>query len=197
MRRTLLLVLLVAIGAMALVVVEAPYRPTSRELVRGPRLLKVPAKAIRELRVVFGDRRFTATRTAAGWTLDGAPASPGAAEALDDTVATMLDLRAIDAFRAEQLGQFGLASPQGSITVVTARGTRRIELGDFNAAGSAIYARRDGDRRVFQVGVFLPSAVERVLYQRDSRGDAPPPSLPTPLAPPPEDAAGGRGRFGR
>ncbi len=199
MRRTLLLLLLVAIGAAALVVVEAPHRPTARELVRGPRLLKVPAKAIREITAVFDDRRFTATRTPQGWQLDGAPASRGVAEALDDMVATMIDLRAIDAFRADGLAQFGLEPPQGSIAVVTARGTRRIELGAFNAAGSAIYARRDGDQRIFQVGVFLPSALERVLYQRDSasRGEIPPSDPPTPVTPPGDDADGGRRRFGR
>lgn len=115
----------------------------------------------------------------------------------------MIDLRAIDAFRADGLAQFGLEPPRGSITVVTARGTRRIDLGEFNAAGSAIYARRDGDRRVFQVGVFLPSALERVLYQRDaaSRRGSPSPDpgglpMPETAAPAGEGAVDGRRRFG-
>jgi hypothetical protein len=194
-RRTLLLLLLVVIGAVALIVVEAPHRPTSRELVRGARLLKVPAKAVRGITATFDDRGFTATRTTGGWQIDGVPASSGVAEALDDVVSTLVDLRAIDVFRADRLAQFGLEPPRGSITVTTKRGSRRIELGDANASGSAIYARREGDRRIFQIGVFLPSALERVIYQRDSGGAAPiPPELPTPdqIAPP----EAGRGRLG-
>ncbi len=167
MRRTLLLALLVAVGAIALVVVEAPHRPTSRELVRGPRLMKAPASAIREISAVLGERRFTATRADDTWRIDGAAAPDGVAEALDDVVQTLVDLRAIDAFRGDGLAQFGLETPHGAVTIVSAGDTERLVLGDFNASGSAVYARRDGDPRVFQIGVFLPSALERVFYQRD------------------------------
>lgn len=167
MRRTLLLALLVAAGAIALLVVEAPYRPTSRELVRGPRLMKAPASSIREISAVLGERRFTATRADGAWRIDGAAAPDGVAAALDDVVQTLVDLRAIDAFRGDGLAQFGLETPHGAVTIVSADDTERLLLGDFNASGSAIYARRDGDPRVFQIGVFLPSALERVFYQRD------------------------------
>lgn len=174
MRRTLLLALLVAVGVLGLVLVEAPHRPTSRELVRGPRLMKAAGSSIREVSAVLGERRFSATRTDAGWLIDGAPASDGVADALNDVVQTLVELRAIDAFRAEGWAQFGLETPHGVVTVVAAGregdDTERLELGDFNTGGSAIYARRDGDPRVFQIGVFLPSALERVFYQRDDVG---------------------------
>jgi hypothetical protein len=169
-RRTLLLVLLVAAGAIGLVVVEAPYRPTSRELVRGPRLMKAPPSAIREITAVLGERRFTATRTDGGWRIDGNPATAGVADALDDVVQTLVDLRAIDAFRGDGLAQFGLETPHGTVTIVSEDDTERLELGDFNAGGSAIYARRDGDPRIFQIGVFLASSLEKVFYQRDEVG---------------------------
>lgn len=167
MRRTLLLALLVAVGGIALVVVEAPYRPTSRELVRGPRLMKAPATSIREIAAVFGEQRFTATRVDGAWRIDGAAAPDGVAAALDDVVQTLVELRAIDAFRGDGLAQFGLETPHGTVTIVSDDDTERLVLGDFNTSGSAIYARRDGDPRVFQIGVFLPSALERVFYQRD------------------------------
>jgi hypothetical protein len=169
-RRTLLLALLVAIGGVALWIVEAPHRPTSRELVRGSRLVKAKPSAIREVSAVLGERRFRATRTGDGWRIDGAPASAGVADALNDVVQTLADLRAIDAFRGDGLSQFGLEQPHGAVTIVSADDTERLQLGDFNTAGSAIYARRDGDPRVFQIGVFLPSALERVFYQRDDVG---------------------------
>jgi hypothetical protein len=169
-RRTLLLAFLVAIGGVGLYLVEAPYRPTSRELVRGSRLMKAQPSTIREVSAVLGERRFTATRADDGWRIDGAPAPAGVADALNDVVQTLVDLRAIDAFRGDGLAQFGLEQPRGSVTVVSADDTELLQLGDFNTTGSAIYARRDGDPRVFQIGVFLPSALERVFYQRDDVG---------------------------
>jgi hypothetical protein len=167
----LVLALLVAIGGVALWIVEAPHRPTSRELVRGSRLVKAQPSAIREVSAVLGERRFSATRADDGWRIDGAPASAGVADALNDVVQTLVDLRAIDAFRSDGgVAQFGLETPHGTVTVVATDETERLQLGDFNAGGSAIYARRDGDPRVFQIGVFLPSALERVFYQRDDVG---------------------------
>jgi hypothetical protein len=42
----------------------------------------------------------------------------------------------------------------------------RLVLGDANAGGSAIYVRRSGDPRVFQVGTGLLTTLDRVFYRR-------------------------------
>lgn len=134
---------------------------------RGPRVLRVAAGQVRGVQVTLHDRGFSAIRAADGWRLDGRPATDGAGEALDQLRELLADLRAIDAFATSDLAQFGLDDPAGTLAITTSRGQRRLLLGGMNASGSALYARRDGDRRVFQIGVGLLSTIERVFYQRE------------------------------
>ena len=120
---------------------------------------------MRALEVTLGDRRFAARRTADGWEIDGRPASPRTAEALGDLVVTLARLRAIDVPAARR-ASYGLDHPRGTIVVDMARDRRRLVLGSPNAAASALYARRDGDPRVIQVGIMLLSEIERVFFTR-------------------------------
>lgn len=166
-RRTVALGGLVALGVALVVLVEAPVRRTGREMVRGSRLLRAGRPAVRAIEAEVEGRRFIAERTADGWRLDGRPASPGAADALNDLLDLLVDLRAVDAFRADDPNIFGFDRPRATVEVLTPRVRRRLVIGGFNAAGSIVYARRDRDPRVFQVGTFVLSSLERVFYQRD------------------------------
>jgi hypothetical protein len=130
-------------------------------------VLRADRPAVRGIEAEVEGRRFVAERTADGWRLDGHPASPGAADALNDLLDLLVDLRAVDAFRASDPAVFGFDSPRGTIELVTPRARRRLVIGRLNAAGSVAYARRDRDPRVLQVGTFLLSSLERVFYQRD------------------------------
>ena len=138
----------------------------------GPRVLPVAPAAVRAVVVRYATVAVAAQRTDAGWAFDGRPASPRAAEALDALVAQLARLRAVDAFRAGDLAQFGLAPPEGAITVTTASGARSVALGRFSTTGGAIYARREGHPRVFLLGAGLLSSIERVRFQR-AQMDAP------------------------
>lgn len=165
MRRTLLLLLLV-LGAAALVlVVEAPHRQSGPESVRGPRVLRVPAAAVREIALRGATRELVAVRTPDAWRLAGRPATAGQGEALDTLVETLVALRAIDAFRPGDRAALGLGPPAATIAVRTDRGTRTLRLGAPNAGGGALYAEREGHPRVFLVGTGLLSAIDRVFYQ--------------------------------
>lgn len=135
--------------------------------VRGHRVFGMTRAAVREVAVEMGDRRFAARRSAGSWELDGAPASQGAAAALDDLVDTLAHLRAIDVFRPRDGASFGLDQPTAVVTLTTRLRTRRVVVGSANAAGSAFYARRDGSPRVVQIGAGVLSQLERVFYQRD------------------------------
>ncbi|HLK13012.1 MAG TPA: DUF4340 domain-containing protein [Candidatus Binatia bacterium] len=171
MRRTAGLALLVALGAALVLVVHGP--PVRPRAPQGIGLLGVGPAGVRGLDVELGERRFGAERRGGGWAIDGAPASTATAAALDDLVGTLARLRAVDRFRGPDTDAFGLDRPRATITVRTRRRTRRLVLGAANAAGSALYARRDHDRRVLEVGVGLLSDLERVFYFRDvARGGA-------------------------
>jgi hypothetical protein len=158
------------LGAAALLlVVEAPPRPTGPQSVRGPRVLRMRAAAVRSLDIRAGEHRVVAERTATGWQLEHRPAPPAAAEALDILVDTLAGLRAVDAFRHERGAQLGLDPPTATITLRTARREIVLRLGAPNASGGSVYAERPGHPRVFLVGTGLLSALDRVFYQADQR----------------------------
>lgn len=178
MRRLALLLGLVAIGAALVVVIEAPPRRTGEEMMRGPRVLRVASHAVRTVVVTEGDEGFAAERRGSGWMLDGMQATGEAAEALDDLVSALAKLRAIDAFTPDEPADWGLDPPRGTIVLETAKRRRRLALGAAVSSGGAIYAQRDGDRRIFTVGVGLLSAVDRVAYQRSVMSGAAPAGAP-------------------
>ena len=162
MRRTIVLAALVAVGLVLVATIEAPRRPTAQEMVRGSRPFHVAPGAIRRIEVDLG-RRFVAERDGTGaWRLDGAVAPPAVRAALDALAEEVAGLRAVDAFRPTSLAALGLDPPGGSIVVATARGVERLDLGSLNAAGSTVYARRQGHGRVLQLGVYLLEVVRRV-----------------------------------
>lgn len=166
MRRTLALVALVVVGAVLVLLVRAPVRRTGLQAVRGHRVVRVPAAAVERIELVRGGDRLRAERIPGGWAVDGRPAPAAVAEALVDLVDMLAGLRAIDVFRARDRAGFGLERPTRRIVVATARRTVELQLGDFNAGGSAVYVRRVGDPRVLLLGTTVASAVDRVFYQQ-------------------------------
>jgi hypothetical protein len=163
MRRTLVLAALVAVGLVLVATIKAPRRPTSRELVRGPRPFHVTATAIRRIEIVVAGQHLVAERgDAGGWRLGGVVASDRVRDALDALAHEVAELRAVDAFRPSSLAALGLDPPAGWIAITTVRGTERLDLGVVNPAGSSVYARRDGHARVLQLGVYLLEVVRRL-----------------------------------
>ncbi len=168
MRRTAVLVVVVALAAGLVLVLRAPVRRTGAQAARGTRVFRVPRQAVRGVDVTLGERRVAARRDAAGWKLDDRPASASLAAALDDLVLALVELRALDAFRPRESVSYGFDRPQGVIALATAARSVRLVLGEPNAAGSALYARRAGDPRVLQVGTGLLSSLERVFYRLET-----------------------------
>jgi len=169
LRRTVALAALVTIGLVLFAVVRAP-EPPRPPAERGHRLFPVGRDAVRGLDVVLGDRRVSARRTRDGWTIDGGPAAAGTAGALDDLVATLVGLRAVDVFRDRDGASYGLERPRVTITLLTDARSHRLDIGDPNAGSSAFYARRTGDPRILEVGALVLTELERVFYNRDREG---------------------------
>jgi hypothetical protein len=158
-RRTLVLLALVAAGVLLAVVIEPPVRRTGKELARGPHVFRTSEKGIRRMEVSIGDRRFVGERVPDGWRLDGAPAGPRTSDALQSLAAYLAELRAVDAFRTRDFAGFGLDPPAGVIVVTT-------------GSASAVYARRDDQPRVLQLGSYLLAAIEHVPDGRDDGASA-------------------------
>ncbi len=152
---------------MALVaVVRAPERPRP-ESERGHRIFPIARAAVRGVDLMLQGDRLQAQRTPDGWDVDGRPATPGTDAALDDLVATLLGLRAVDVFRDRDGASYGLDRPRATIDLETSGGPRRLVIGDPNATGGSFYARRVGDARILQVGALLLTEVGRVFYNRN------------------------------
>lgn len=165
MRRALAIAVAVLGAGLLVLVVEAPRRPTGEEAVRGPRVVRIAPAAVTRLEVAIGDRRATVVRDGVGtWTLAGRPASPPLADAVNDLVETLAGLRAVDRFRPSDGATFGFEPPRATIDVVAGGDETRLVLGELNAARSAVYARRPGRPHVMLLGLYLVSALERVLY---------------------------------
>jgi hypothetical protein len=171
MRRTVVLTVFAVAGLVLVTLTTPPPPKTGAESVRGARAFLVSADAVTRVEVDVGTRRVVADRVAGGWKVDAAPARPQLGDALDALVQELAGLRAVDAFRPSNPDALGLAPPAGSITVATARGVQRLDIGALNAAGSTFYARRDGHERVLQLGVYLLELVRRVVDARDAGSD--------------------------
>ncbi len=164
-----MLALLVLTGVALLSVVRSPAPRTGRDAVRGQRVFRTAsAQLVREIDVVLGDRHLVARPHADAWTVDGRPVDTGTAGALAELLDHLVALRALDVFRPRDAASYGFDRPRATITLHTTRRIRRLLLGDLNAAGSALYARREGDPRVLQVGVLLLSQLEHVFYRLET-----------------------------
>jgi hypothetical protein len=173
MRRTLVLAAFVAIAALLAATVEPPRRLSGPDRVRGPRVIRAQSRDVQRLELDVAGRRLGAERAAAGgWRLDAGLASPALGEALDALTTELVGLRAVDAFRGDDVKSLGLDPPAATIAVTTSRGVQRLAFGSSNAAGSTVYARREGHRRVLQVGVYVVELVRRIFEVRDREGRA-------------------------
>jgi len=156
---------LVVLGIVLVAVVRRPERPRPPGE-RGHRVFPVAADEVLGLDLALDERLLAARRAPGGWTIDGKPTTAATARALDDLVATLAGLRAVDVFRDRDGSAYGLDPPRATIAVVTDGASQRLDIGAANAANSAFYARRAGDPRMLQVGALLVTELERVFDQR-------------------------------
>ena len=168
-RRLVLLALLVVVAGALVVLVEAPVRRSGQETVSGPRLVQLAPESVDRVVVTIGERRAAVERVAGHWTVRGRAVSAALDDAIGNLVDTLTGLRAVDRFRPRDGASFGFEpTPRATLELGEPRRTTRILLGELNGARSVVYARRDGDLHVWLVGLYLISAMERVIYFADA-----------------------------
>lgn len=161
--RTLVLAALAAIAVVLALTVHAPERRTGQAAVSGTRLVRVPAHAVQRIDLTLDGRHAVFARAGSGWTANGVALDERGNGATRDLLVSLTGLRAVDQFRGEPQASFGLTPPRGTIVLATPRREVRLWLGAFTATTATVYARRERDHRVFQVGTYLLSQLDRVL----------------------------------
>jgi hypothetical protein len=180
----------VVVGALLVWLAPAPRRQTGIEALRGARLFEVEPPDVSEIDFRLRDDHVRLVRRDGAWQVDGRPANAGETAAIDDLLALLTRLRAVDAFRSDDHSQFVFDPPQATITLTASNHDTALELGGFNSTGTTVYGRRAGDPRVFQIGTQILSSMQAVLYQRKLALTPPVPDTPprsaraSPVAPP-------------
>jgi hypothetical protein len=146
-----LLAVLAALGGYLWLVELRPAPATDG----APALLVAPAAAAR-VEVDRGDRRLRAVRAAAGWTDDTGHSWRG--DAVGDLLAALATLRPVmvvdpDGREAEA---YGLATPERlRVLADDGRELTRVDVGQANPAGTALYARVGSRSEVVLIGAVL------------------------------------------
>ncbi len=136
-------------------VLREPAGQPAAHLTRAP-FLQLDVARIESLEVQRGSERLRCARAGDRWQVvdpAGRHAPSDLIAALIDNLTQLPDVEVV-ADGAGDLVPFGLAPPVSDLTFTeTDRPPVRVRLGNPNPAGTAVYAQREGDARVFLVGL--------------------------------------------
>jgi hypothetical protein len=136
-------------------VLHKPDGPAAAHLTRAP-FLQVDAARLDSVEVRRGSERVRCVRAGDRWQVvdpAGRRAPSDLISALIDNLTQLPDVEVI-ADGAADLAPFGLAPPVSELTLSEPdRHPVHVRLGNPNPAGTAVYAQREGDARVFLIGL--------------------------------------------
>jgi hypothetical protein len=131
-----------------------------------PKLLSIPEDQIKSVALKKTSGELTmVTRTDAGkWQIVQPKALPADQDSISSLVSTLSSLnseRLIEE-KASDLTPFGLSSPREEVTVTQKDGkTQKLLLGEDTPTGGGSFAKLDGDSRVFTVGSWVKSSLDK------------------------------------
>jgi hypothetical protein len=139
-----------------------------------PKLISVDAKQIEDIRLVKqGSDPVELANLAGTWTITkptAMPADQDAVSMLTGSVATLNADRLIDE-HPSNLGDFGLTMPTEEIDITLKGGkTTKLLLGSDTPAGTGLYAKLEGDPKVYTVPSFTKASFDKTVNDlRDKR----------------------------
>lgn len=167
--KSTLLLLAVALGLGAYIYfVEMKREPSDAEPPKDRVFAGLEAGAITSVtvRATSGDET-TVEREGAGWRITApikARADGAEVSSLTSNLATLDISRSVEEAPAD-LAPFGLAEPRMSIAFTTDDSTQTLLLGDRTATGGDIYAKLEGQSRVFLIPSWLETSLDRTTFQ--------------------------------
>ena len=164
-RGTAALVTALALLVTGLALVEVRPRPAgTRASSDDPTLLAGPAAHVARVELEEGVRRLAAVRRDGAWVDDDG--RPWRADTVTSVVDALADLRPVMVVdpNPERPAEYGLDTGAPLLRCVgdDGRALLALELGATNPAGTALYARRAGERAVILVGGVLRWEIEKL-----------------------------------
>ena len=139
-----------------------------------PKILEIPEDQFAKIEIKRRDGTGAVLeRQPAGWRLTAPKALPTdtrAVQTLVSALALVASERLVDEKPAD-LMQYGFASPQVEVLIVRKDGKKhKLLLGETSPLGTSVFARVDGDPRLFTVAAASKAAVDKVWQDlRDRR----------------------------
>ncbi len=139
-----------------------------------PKVLSIPEDQFKEVKIAKKDAEPTVvSKVSDKWMLVLPKAMPADQEAVGSMITALSSLnadRVVDEKPAD-LSQFGLGSPKEQIVITKKDGkTQTLEIGDDSPVGSGVFAKLEGDGRVFVIPTYTKTNFDKTAQDlRDKR----------------------------
>jgi hypothetical protein len=147
---------------------------TSKASAESPKLIAIPEDQIQKIEIKrSGQEPVVLDKKSGAWELTGPKplrADQDAAGSLVTTLSSITSDRLIEQ-KATDLAQYGLLVPMLDVTVTTKDGKKHeVQFGDDTPTASGVFAKLEGDSRVFTVATYTKSSLDKTANDlRDKR----------------------------
>lgn len=165
-------VLLIALGGFYLYErkkpVEARNPPDA-----APKILSIPEDQFQQVTLSKGGEKTVLAKESGKWRIAEPKPLPADQDTVNSLVTSLASLNAdkLVEEKASDLATYGLATPSAVITIRKKDGkTHKVDLGDETPTSGGVYAKLEGDPRVFTIASYTKSNFEKTSKDlRDKR----------------------------
>jgi hypothetical protein len=139
-----------------------------------PKVLSIPEDQFKEIKIAKKDGDTTiVSKTGDKWSLTMPKALPADQDAVSSMVTSLASLNAdrVVEEKPSDLSPFGLGTPKEQIVITRKDGkTQTLDVGDDSPVGSGVFAKVEGDSRVFVIPTYTKSNFDKTSKDlRDKR----------------------------
>jgi len=138
-----------------------------------PKILSIAEDQIQQLEIKRRDGSQVTLKKGDKWQItapEALNADQDAISSITSTVSSLASERIVEE-NATDLANYGLTNPQLQLSVLQKDGkTTKLLLGDDTATGNGVYAKLDGDPKVYTIGSFNKTSIDKTAADlRDKR----------------------------
>lgn len=152
---------------------KAAREKEKKEPSDSPKILSIAEDQIQQIEIRRKDGKGATLKKGDKWEIVAPEKLPADQDAISSVVSTVSSLNSdrVVEEKATDLATFGLDSPQLEVTITQKDGkSKKLFIGDETATGSGFFARVDGDPRVFTIGSWNKTSLDKTAQDlRDKR----------------------------